>query len=111
MSEQVRQENPAFLHFSLRQVAMAAGMSEEHAGYIADAIVFAHRQGKLNQGLGVYEAIDIVLEVGVLDPAAVPEMVDEGPAYAVFDGKRSSGYYTLTLMAARPRICTMPFAS
>ncbi|MBT5007346.1 MAG: malate/L-lactate dehydrogenase subfamily protein, partial [Halieaceae bacterium] len=99
MEEQLRTENPEFLHFSLSQVAQAAGMSEEHAGYIADAIVFAHRQGKLNQGLGVYEAIDLVLEIGVLDPLAVPEMVDEGPAFAVFDGKGSSGYYTLTLMA------------
>ncbi len=63
MEEQLRTENPEFLHFSLSQVAQAAGMSEEHAGYIADAIVFAHRQGKLNQGLGVYEAIDLVLEL------------------------------------------------
>jgi LDH2 family malate/lactate/ureidoglycolate dehydrogenase len=99
MAEQVRTENPEFLHFSLSRVAQAAGMSEVHAGYIADAIVFAHRQGKLNQGLGVYEAIDLVLDIGVLDPKAVPELVDEGPAFAVFDGKGSSGYYTLTLMA------------
>ena len=36
-------------------------MTAVHAGYIVDAIVFAHRQGKLNQGLGVYEALDIAL--------------------------------------------------
>jgi LDH2 family malate/lactate/ureidoglycolate dehydrogenase len=99
VSEQTRRERADFLHFALRRVAMGAGMSPEHAGYIADAIVFAHRQGKLNQGLGVYEAIDLALEVGVLDPQATPEMVQEGPAYAVYDGRRSSGYYTLNLMA------------
>jgi LDH2 family malate/lactate/ureidoglycolate dehydrogenase len=99
MSEQTRSESAAFLTYALSRVAMAAGMSEEHAGYIADAIVFAHRQGKLNQGLGVYEAIDLVLEVGVMDPAATPELVLEGPAFAVYDGNRSSGYYTLNLMA------------
>jgi LDH2 family malate/lactate/ureidoglycolate dehydrogenase len=99
MSEQTRSESAAFLNYALSRVAMAAGMSEEHAGYIADAIVFAHRQGKLNQGLGVYEAIDLVLEVGVMDPAATPELVQEGPAFAVYDGNRSSGYYTLNLMA------------
>ena len=99
MTEQTRREDAAFLEFALQRVAMAAGMSEEHAGYIADAIVFAHRQGKLNQGLGVYEAIDLVLEIGVLDPKASPKLVDEGPTYAVFDGQRSSGYYTLNLMA------------
>jgi LDH2 family malate/lactate/ureidoglycolate dehydrogenase len=99
MNQQTRRESADFLNYSLRRVAMAAGMSEEHAGYIADAIVFAHRQGKLNQGLGVYEAIDLVLEVGVLDPDAKPELIAEGPAFAVYDGHRSSGYYTLNLMA------------
>ena len=99
MSEQTRTESAAFLEYALCRVAMAAGMSREHAGYIADAIVFAHRQGKLNQGLGVYEAIDLVLEVGVMDPTAVPELVQDGPSYAVYDGHRSSGYYTLNLMA------------
>ena len=99
MSEQTRRERADFLHFALRRVAVGAGMSPEHAGYIADAILFAHRQGKLNQGLGVYEAMDLALEVGVLDPQATPEMVQEGPAHAVYDGRRSSGYYTLNLMA------------
>lgn len=99
MSELTRQESPEFLHYALHRVATAAGLSADHAGYIADAIVFAHRQGKLNQGLGVYECIDLVLEMGALDPDAVPEMIQEGPAYAVFDGKRSSGYYTLNMMA------------
>jgi LDH2 family malate/lactate/ureidoglycolate dehydrogenase len=99
MTESIRRESAAFLHYALQRVARAAGMTEEHAGYIADAIVFAHRQGKLNQGLGVYEAIDLVLEIGVLDPQAKPELIAEGPAHAVFDGCRSSGYYTLNLMA------------
>ena len=94
-----RTEDPAFLEFAITQVAVAAGMSRDHAGYIADAIVFAHFQGKLNQGLGVYEAIDIALLNDVLDVTAVPECISEGPAFAVFDGKRSSGYYTLNLMA------------
>jgi L-2-hydroxycarboxylate dehydrogenase (NAD+) len=74
-------------------------MSEQHGGYIADAIVFAHRQGKLNQGLGVYEALDLTLAAGALDPAATPKLVNEGPNFAVYDGMRSSGYYTLNLMA------------
>ena len=99
MAENTRSESAAFLEFSLQRVCCAAGMSEVHAGYIADAIVFAHRQGKLNQGLGVYEALDIALEAGVFDVATTPTLVSEGPAFAVFDGNRSSGYYTLNLMA------------
>ena len=99
MTSQTRSESAAFLNFSLAKVCEAAGMSEIHAQYVADAIVFAHHQGKLNQGLGVYEALDIALQAGVFDIEAVPVCVDEGPAYAVFDGRGSSGYYTLNLMA------------
>jgi len=98
MSE-IKSVDRAFLYFSLQQVCKAAGMSTIHASYVADAIVFAHLQGKLNQGLGVYEALDIALQAGVLDVQATPECVDEGPTFSVFDGKRSSGYYTLNLMA------------
>lgn len=99
MTDATRRESAAFLDYAIARVARGAGMSEEHAGYVADAIVFAHRQGKLNQGLGVYEALDAALEANVFDTAATPQLVDEGPAFAVFDGKRSSGYYTLNLMA------------
>ncbi|MBT5724150.1 MAG: malate/L-lactate dehydrogenase subfamily protein [Gammaproteobacteria bacterium] len=98
---EIRKENPAFLEYAICRVAEGAGLTATHARYIAEAIVFAHRQGKLNQGLGVYEAIDLVLDIGVLDPLAVPEMVSEGPAFAVFNGNASSGYYTLNLMAKK----------
>ena len=99
MTDNTRTESAAFLEFAIARVAQGAGMSAEHAAYVADAIVFAHRQGKLNQGLGVYEALDIALECGVFDTSATPELVNEGPAFAVFDGRRSSGYYTVNLMA------------
>jgi L-2-hydroxycarboxylate dehydrogenase (NAD+) len=95
----VKLVDPAFLSFALQRVCEAAGMTAIHASYVADAIVFAHLQGKLNQGLGVYEALDIALQAGVFDVQATPECINEGPAYSVFDGNRSSGYYTLNLMA------------
>ena len=47
MSE-IKSVDRAFLYFSLQQVCKAAGMSTIHASYVADAIVFAHLQGKLN---------------------------------------------------------------
>ena len=99
MSEATRTESAAFLNYAIKRVAIAAGMSEEHADCIAETIVFAHRQGKLNQGLGVYECIDLVLSIDAMDPTSTPTMISEGPAYAVYDGKLSSGYYTLTKMA------------
>jgi len=98
MSE-IKQVDRAFLDYALHQVCCFAGMTETHARYVTDAIIFAHMQGKLNQGLGVYEALDIALQAGVFDVNAIPECVDEGPAYSVFDGNRSSGYYILNLMA------------
>jgi L-2-hydroxycarboxylate dehydrogenase (NAD+) len=91
--------NAAFLHYALKKTWMAAGACEEHGDAVADALMLGIRQGKLNQGLGVYEAIDIMHQKGLLDIEAVPEMVDEGPSWASFDGKKSSGYWTLTKMA------------
>ena len=94
-----RRENVHFLYYAIKRVWMAAGACEEHADYVADAITFAHKQGKLNQGLGVYEAIDIALEMGLLDIQAKPAVTDEGPTWATVDGNRSSGYWCLNMMA------------
>ena len=99
MSSAVRKEDVRFLEFALSRVAMAAGASQTHADYIAQAICFAHLQGKLNQGLGVYEVLDLSIKSGILDMSSTPEVVDEDAAWAVVDGHRSSGYYTLNVMA------------
>ena len=99
MSTEMRTESLAFLEFALARVASAAGASAEHAEHIAHAITFAHVQGKYNQGLGVYEVLDLAIELGVLDMSATPEVVNEGPAWAVVDGNRSTGYYALNVMA------------
>jgi LDH2 family malate/lactate/ureidoglycolate dehydrogenase len=92
-------ENVHFLEYAIKRIAMAKGMTETHANYIADAICFAHIQGKLNQGLGVYEAIELAFQTGVLDVNSIPEIVSEDKNWAVFDGKKSTGYYALSLMA------------
>ena len=94
-----RSESVQFLYYAIKRVWTAAGASDEHAHYVADAITFAHKQGKLNQGLGVYEAIDIALAMGLLDIEAKPTVVDEGPTWATVDGNRSSGYWCLNIMA------------
>ncbi|MEH6636862.1 MAG: Ldh family oxidoreductase [Halioglobus sp.] len=93
-----RRENIQFLYFAIKRVWMAAGAIEEHAHYVAEGICFAHKQGKLNQGLGVYEALDAVLKMGLLDIEATPEIVDEGPTWVTVDGHRSSGYWCMNIM-------------
>jgi LDH2 family malate/lactate/ureidoglycolate dehydrogenase len=92
-------ENVHFLEYAIKRIAMAKGMTETHANCVADAICFAHIQGKLNQGLGVYECIELAFQTGALDVDSTPSIVNEGDNWAVFDGKRSTGYYALTLMA------------
>jgi L-2-hydroxycarboxylate dehydrogenase (NAD+) len=91
--------NADFLRYCLKRTWMAEGASEEHGDAVADALMIGIRQGKLNQGLGVYEAIDLTNQKGLMDIKATPEIVDEGPTWAVYDGKRSSGYYTMTKIA------------
>ncbi|MEP3046627.1 MAG: Ldh family oxidoreductase [Roseibium sp.] len=91
--------NADFLRYCLKRVWMAEGASEEHGQAVADALMIGIYQGKLNQGLGVYEAIDLTKQVGALDIKAEPTIDSEGPTWAVFNGNRSSGYWTLTRMA------------
>ena len=95
----IRRENVNFLYYAIKRVWMAAGACDEHAHYVADAITFAHKQGKLNQGLGVYEALDIALAMDLLDIEATPEVVSEGPSWATVDGNKSSGYWCLNMMS------------
>lgn len=97
--ELTRTTEAGFLHYCIKRVWMEEGASEEHGDAVADALMIGIRQGKLNQGLGVYEAIDIARQVGALDIKAEPVIADEGPSWAVYDGQRSSGYWTLTKMA------------
>ena len=91
--------NADFLRYCLKRTWIAEGASEEHGDAVANALMIGIRQGKLNQGLGVYEAIDLTNQKGLMDIKATPEIVDEGPTWAVYDGKRSSGYYTMTKIA------------
>lgn len=97
----VYEEDLGFLRYAIERVCLAQGYSEEHAFYVAEAIGFAHVQGKLNQGLGVFEVLDIAFRLGLSDLTTTPEVIDEGPSWAVVDGKKSSGYFTLNVMAQK----------
>ena len=74
-------------------------MHMEHGEAVASALLIGICQGKLNLGLGVYEALDLALQQALLDITAEPEVANEGPTWAMVDGKNSSGYWTLTKMA------------
>ncbi|MGK7953966.1 MAG: hypothetical protein AB4063_01655, partial [Crocosphaera sp.] len=56
---ETKKTNADFLRYCLKRCWMAEGASEEHADAVVNALMIGIRQRKLNQGLGVYEAIDI----------------------------------------------------
>ena len=90
--------NADFAEFLYKKFWRHLGASEEHAGWIARGLSLGDRQGKLYQGMGVMEAILIPVEGKIADLTATPELVSEGPSWAVFDGHRSTGYFTVSLM-------------
>jgi len=98
MSElNTRSENPDFLQFVYKELWQAAGASEEHAEAVARGVSMGDRTGKLTQGMGVLDCIFLSLEMDCLDIKAVPEIVDEGPTWVLYDGGTSTGYWTLQL--------------
>ncbi len=93
--------NPDFVEFLYRKFWIKLGASEEHARSIARVIALADKQGKLYQGMGVLEALLIPVEGKIADLTTEPEIIDEGPTWVTYDGKRSSGYYTITKMTEK----------
>ena len=94
---QFRSENPDFLEFCYREIWRAAGATEEHARIMGRCISYGDRIGKVQQGMGVFEAPIICLRGGNLDISAEPEIVSDGPSFTVINGHQSSGQWTLTL--------------
>jgi LDH2 family malate/lactate/ureidoglycolate dehydrogenase len=88
-----------YFSFIVSEAWKHIGATQEHADILANNLLVGGLQGKLHQGLGVIETVTIPYEAGVMDPTTTPEIESEGPTWAVFDGKRSSGHYTVNLMA------------
>lgn len=93
--------NADFLEHCYKQLWMGAGASEEHARAVARNVSLGDRQGKIYQGMGVLEAILIPLQAGILDIKAEPEIESEGPTWVLYNGNKSSGYYTITKMTEK----------
>lgn len=91
--------NADYLEYCYKQFWLKLGASEEHARIVARNHSLGDRQGKFYQGMGVLEAIIMTYEGGILDMEAIPEIVNEGPSWVVYDGNKSSGHYTVYKMA------------
>jgi len=90
-----------FLEFLYKKFWMKLGTSEEHAKAFARGVSLGDRQGKIYQGMGVMEAALIPVEGGIGDLTTESELVSEGPTWAVYNGNRSTGYYTITQMTEK----------
>ncbi len=90
-------EDADFLEHCYRRVCEELGFSTEHAAIVAHCVSDGDRNGKLTQGMGVFEIPVLLARTGTMDVEAVPEIVDEGPTWLVIDAKRSSGQWAVTM--------------
>ena len=68
-------EDPDFLEHCYRRVLGELGFSAEHAEVVARCVSDGDRNGKLTQGMGVFEIPVLLARTGTMDVAAVPEVV------------------------------------
>ena len=90
-------EDPDFLEYGYRRVLEALGFTADHAEIVARCVSDGDRNGKLTQGIGVFEIPVLLARTGTMDVAATPAIVDEGPTWVVVDGRRSSGQWAVTM--------------
>ena len=93
----MRKENADFLEHAYKTIWMAVGAQEEDADAVARGVSLGDRMGKLTQGVGVFEVLFLALESGNLDLKAAPELVSEGPTWALYEGNRTTGFWTMTV--------------
>ncbi len=91
------QEDADFLEHCYRAVLAELGFSPQHAAIVASCVSDGDRNGKLTQGMGVFEIPVLLARTGTMDVAAKPVIVDEGPTWLVIDAQRSSGQWAITM--------------
>ncbi len=67
------------------------GMSEQDAAITADVLVGTDALGCFSHGTKNLRMYIEKIKVGALDPKAQPEVINEGPAFAVMDAKDAMG--------------------
>lgn len=79
------------LHKFAERSMQASGLSAQDARTVADVLVGTDAFGVMTHGTKNLLGYVTKLQAGGLDPKAVPEIVAEGPAWAVIDGKKAMG--------------------
>ena len=75
----------------MQRLLQAAGCPNESAGIAADAFLEADLRGIGLQGLDHLPSMIRELRLGHIDPAGMPRIAKDGPAYLLIDGQRGPG--------------------
>jgi LDH2 family malate/lactate/ureidoglycolate dehydrogenase len=90
----VLKENADFLQRVYKAMWMACGASEKNAKVMAHCISMGNRNGKMGQGLAIFEIPFFMWQHQMLDISAKPSVVQKGKNYVVVDGNRGDGQNT-----------------
>ena len=69
------EEDADFLEHCYRAVLIELGFSDEHAAVVAACVSDGDRNGKLTQGMGVFEIPVLLARTGTMDVTAEPVVV------------------------------------
>ena len=85
-----RVDESALTSFCLEALS-TTGMSPEDARVTADVLVRTDMRGISTHGTVSLRRYIVLMMNGGIDPAAVPEITDEGPSWALMDARRAVG--------------------
>ena len=92
--------SPAALHRFTRDVFEAAGLSDAHAGTVADVLVWADLRGVDSHGVTRIPMYVRLLDAGDLNPTPTITIRIDTPAAVVFEMDRAAGPIAMTTAAA-----------
>lgn len=97
MSPRYHEEELSYVRRLIERMWLNAGASQIHAERVSRVVTLADRLGKHQQGIGVLEVLYPGWVAGDIDFAAEPEVAEEGPAWTVIEGNRSTGFNAITM--------------
>ena len=74
-----------------KKALLLQGVSEEDADITAQVLASTDEMGCFSHGTKNLRMYIEKMKAGALDPKAVPEIIKEGPAFAIMDAKNSIG--------------------
>ena len=74
-----------------KQALVLQGVSEKNADITAEVLSSTDEMGCFSHGTKNLRMYIEKMKAGALDPKAIPEVIREGPAFAIMDAKNSLG--------------------